>query len=99
MVLSEDGMVAAMTELGEVPVPRGAVPGRGAVRGQGASVGRGAGTAQPIADLLDRLVDRGVVISGDVVVALAGVDLLRLDLRALLIGVQTAVEGGREAGW
>ncbi|CAJ61667.1 Gas vesicle protein S [Frankia alni ACN14a] len=40
--------------------------------------------------------DRGVVISGDVVIALAGVDLIRLDLRLLLVGIQTAVEGAGE---
>ncbi|MCL9759727.1 gas vesicle protein GvpJ [Frankia sp. AiPa1] len=60
--------------------------------------GRGGGrparsSAQPLADLLDRLVDTGAVVSGDVVVALAGVDLLRVDLRLLLVGVQTALEG------
>ncbi|WP_083986941.1 gas vesicle protein [Frankia sp. EI5c] len=50
-------------------------------------------SAQPLADLLDRLVDTGAVVSGDVVIALAGVDLLRVDLRLLLVGVQTALEG------
>jgi hypothetical protein len=45
-----------------------------------------------LVDLLDRVVDRGVMISGDVVIALAGVDLIRLDVRALLVGVQTAIE-------
>ncbi|KPM56371.1 gas vesicle protein GvpA [Frankia sp. R43] len=53
-------------------------------------------SAQPLADLLDRLVDTGAVVSGDVVVALAGVDLLRVDLRLLLVGVQTALEGAGE---
>ncbi|WP_018638007.1 gas vesicle protein [Parafrankia elaeagni] len=53
-------------------------------------------SAQPLADLLDRLVDTGAVVSGDVVVALAGVDLLRVDLRLLLVGVQTAIEGSSE---
>jgi hypothetical protein len=50
-----------------------------------------------LVDLLDRLVDGGVMISGDVVIALAGIDLIRLDLRALLIGVQTAMERGDAA--
>jgi hypothetical protein len=49
-------------------------------------------------DLLDRLVDSGAVVSGEVVVALAGVDLLKVDLRLLLVGVQTAIEGGRRGG-
>lgn len=50
-----------------------------------------------LVDLLDRLVDGGVMISGDVVIALAGIDLIRLDLRALLIGVETALERGDAA--
>lgn len=52
---------------------------------------RGAG-AQPLVDLLDRLVDRGAVVSGDVVIALADIELIRLDLRLLLVGTQTALE-------
>jgi len=51
---------------------------------------RGAGT--PLVDLLDRVVGTGVVITGDVLLSLAGIDLIRLDLRLLLIGVQTDLE-------
>jgi Gas vesicle protein len=41
---------------------------------------------RPIAlvDLLDRLLGTGVVLAGDVVISLAGVDLVELRLRALL---------------
>jgi len=44
----------------------------------------------PIAlvDLLDRLLGTGVVIAGDVVISLAGVDLVELRLRALLRTVE-----------
>lgn len=49
--------------------------------------GPGAWTPADLVDLLDRVVERGVVISGEVVIALAGIDLVRLDLRALLVGV------------
>nr|WP_296071689.1 gas vesicle protein [uncultured Actinoplanes sp.] len=49
---------------------------------------RHAGTTS-LVDLLDRVIDRGAVISGDVIIALAGVDLVRLDLRLLLTSVQT----------
>jgi hypothetical protein len=50
-----------------------------------------------LADLLDRIVDRGAVVSGDVIIQLAGIDLIRLDLRLLLIGIESAnhVGGGR----
>lgn len=37
-----------------------------------------------LVDLLDRLIGTGVVLSGDVVISLAGVDLVLLRLRALL---------------
>lgn len=43
-----------------------------------------------LADLLDRVVDRGAVVTGDVIIQLAGIDLIRLDLRVLLIGVESA---------
>ncbi|MGW5364239.1 gas vesicle protein GvpJ [Actinopolymorpha pittospori] len=55
-----------------------------------------------LADLLDRIVDRGAVVSGDVIIQLAGIDLIRLDLRLLLVGIETAHEldngvgGGRD---
>ena len=49
-----------------------------------------------LADLLDRIVDRGAVVSGDVIIQLAGIDLIRLDLRLLLIGIESANQlGGR----
>jgi hypothetical protein len=53
--------------------------------------------ATSLADILDRVVDRGVVVSGDVIIQIAGVDLIRLDLRLLLVGIETAQEGKRAA--
>jgi hypothetical protein len=43
-----------------------------------------------LVDLLDRVVDRGAVVSGDVIIQLAGIDLIRLDLRLLLIGIESS---------
>lgn len=40
-----------------------------------------------LVDLLDRVVDTGAVVNGDVIISLAGVDLIRLDLRLLLVAV------------
>ena len=37
-----------------------------------------------LVELLDRVLDGGVVVDADIIIALAGVDLLRLDLRLLL---------------
>jgi hypothetical protein len=41
-------------------------------------------------ELLDRVLNTGVVIVGDVTVSVAGVDLIYLSLRALLTSVETA---------
>lgn len=45
-----------------------------------------------LVDLLDRVVDRGAVVSGDVIISLAGIDLIRLDLRVLLAGIDTGLD-------
>jgi gas vesicle protein GvpA/GvpJ/GvpM family len=44
----------------------------------------------PIAlvDLLDRLLGTGVVLAGDIVISLAGVDLVLIQLRALITSVR-----------
>lgn len=47
-----------------------------------------------LCETLDRLLDVGAVIRGDVVVSVAEVDLLYLDLRLLLASVDTAVRAG-----
>jgi hypothetical protein len=43
-----------------------------------------------LVELLDRLLDTGVVVAGQVTVTLADIDLVDLDLRALLTGVEAA---------
>ncbi|MGN6105155.1 MAG: gas vesicle protein GvpJ [Kofleriaceae bacterium] len=48
---------------------------------------RHAGTTSLI-DLLDRVIDGGALVSGDVIIALAGIDLIRLDLRLLLAPIE-----------
>lgn len=44
-----------------------------------------------LVDLLDRVVECGAVVSGDVIITLAGIDLIRLDLRLLLAGVEESL--------
>lgn len=39
-------------------------------------------------DLLDRVIDRGVILAGDVTLSVADVDLLYLGLRVLLVPVE-----------
>jgi hypothetical protein len=43
-----------------------------------------------LVDLVNRVLDRGVVITGDVTLSVAGVDLVYLQLSALLTSVTTA---------
>jgi hypothetical protein len=45
-------------------------------------------SAAGLIDALDRLIADGVTITGDIVIGIGEVDLIRLDLRALLIGIQ-----------
>ena len=45
-----------------------------------------------LVDLVDRLIDAGVVINGDIILSLAGVDLVYLGLRLVLA---PAAEVGR----
>lgn len=47
------------------------------------------GAAQiSLVDLLDRLLGTGVVLSGDIVISLAGVDLVQVRLHALITSVR-----------
>ena len=47
-----------------------------------------------LVDLLDRLLAGGVVLTGDVTISLAGVDLVRISLRALISSVSSLMEEG-----
>ncbi len=54
-----------------------------------------------LVDLLDRLLSGGVVITGDIVLSIADIDLVRISLRALIVSVSsenrpvTGAPGGR----
>ncbi|GAB3292345.1 gas vesicle protein [Parasphingorhabdus pacifica] len=41
-----------------------------------------------LVDLLDRLLAGGVVLTGDVTISLAGVDLVRVSLRAIITSIR-----------
>ena len=53
-----------------------------------------------LGDLLNRVLDKGVVISGEVMISIADIDLLSVDLKLLLTSVQTVLEryGSAENG-
>lgn len=48
-----------------------------------------------LGDLVNRVLDKGVVISGQVMISIADIDLVSLDLRLLLTSVQTAMDRAR----
>src|SRR5215475_4143122 len=47
-----------------------------------------------LADLLNHVLDKGVVIGGTVTISVADIDLLVLDLRVLLTSVETSLRRG-----
>jgi hypothetical protein len=52
-------------------------------------------------DLLDRLLTGGVVITGDIVLSIADIDLVRISLRALIVSVGSETgppPAGRDGG-
>jgi hypothetical protein len=49
-----------------------------------------------LGDLLNHVLDKGVVISGTVTISIADIDLLVLDLRLLLTSIETSLRHGVE---
>ncbi|MDP2740006.1 MAG: gas vesicle protein [Pseudorhodobacter sp.] len=50
--------------------------------------------ATNLADILERVLDKGIVIAGDVTISLVGVELLNIRLRLLIASVDKAMEMG-----
>lgn len=46
-----------------------------------------------LVDALDRIIDGGASVAGDLIVSVDGIDLIRVDLRVLVTGIQ-GVGGG-----
>lgn len=51
-----------------------------------------------LVELLDRVLDRGVVLRGDVTISVAGIDLVYLELRLLLSGMEALSERALRPG-
>ncbi|MBI4298084.1 MAG: gas vesicle protein [Chloroflexi bacterium] len=49
-----------------------------------------------LADVIDRVLDKGLVINADIAVSLAGVELLGIKIRATLASFETAARYGLE---
>lgn len=54
------------------------------------------GTSASAADLIDRILDKGLVINADIKVAVVGVELLDIRIRAALASFETAARYGLE---
>ena len=67
-------------------------PGSGATQGYGSRAG-GPQSAN-LADILERVLDKGLVIAGDIRVNLLDIELLTIKLRLVIASVQTARELG-----
>jgi len=52
-----------------------------------------------LVDLLDRVLDKGLVINADLIISLAGVPLIGVNLRAALAGMETMLEYGLMKEW
>ncbi len=54
------------------------------------------GTSSGLADVIDRILDKGLVINADIMVSAAGVELLGIKIRAALASFETAAKYGLE---
>jgi len=50
-------------------------------------------------DVLDRILDKGVVVVGDITISLCDVELLNIKLKLLIASVDKAKEIGIDFGW
>jgi hypothetical protein len=67
--------------------------GTGAMRGYGTSGGTGKQSAN-LGDILERVLDKGLVIAGDIKVNLLDIELLTIKLRLVIASLDTAREVG-----
>jgi len=56
-------------------------------------------TQVTLVDLLDRVLDKGLVINADIIISVAGIPLIGVNLRAALAGMETMVKYGMMKAW
>ena len=56
-------------------------------------------THATLVDLLDRILDKGLVINADVIISVAGIPLIGVNLRAALAGMETMLKYGVMQAW
>lgn len=50
--------------------------------------------AKSLADILERILDKGIVVAGDIVISIADIELLKIKLRLVICSVDKAKEIG-----
>jgi len=56
-------------------------------------------TQVTLVDLLDRVLDKGLVINADIIISVAGIPLIGVNLRASLAGMETMLKYGVMKAW
>lgn len=52
-----------------------------------------------LVDLLDRVLDKGLIVHADLIISVGGVPLIGVNLRAALAGIETMLEYGMMQDW
>lgn len=52
-----------------------------------------------LVDLLDRVLDKGLIINADIIISVAGVPLVGVNLKAALAGMETMLKYGMMKDW
>lgn len=52
-----------------------------------------------LVDLLDRVLDRGVILHADLIISVAGIPLIGVSLKAVIAGIETMLEHGYFNEW
>src|ERR1700745_2913473 len=69
-------------------------PGSGAAQGYTSSVGTSGSSSTNLGDILERVLDKGIVIAGDIQINLLDIELLTIKLRLVIASLETAREVG-----
>lgn len=52
-----------------------------------------------LVELLDKILDKGVLLNADIIISVAGIPLIGVNLRAALAGIETMLEYGMMEAW
>lgn len=52
-----------------------------------------------LVELLDKILDKGVLLNADIIISVAGIPLVGVNLRAALAGIETMLDYGMMEAW